>query len=51
MAMPVSLTKITQNMLTRYEKWARGREDGHEIDDWLRSEEEITSKKVRTAAA
>ena len=29
---------------------ARGREDGHELDDWLRAEEEITSKKVRTAA-
>jgi Protein of unknown function (DUF2934) len=30
---------------------ARGREDGHELEDWLRAEEEITSKKVRTAAA
>jgi hypothetical protein len=29
---------------------ARGREDGHELDDWLRAEEEITSKKVKTAA-
>ena len=29
---------------------ARGRENGHELDDWLRAEEEITSKKVRTAA-
>ena len=29
---------------------ARGREDGHELDDWLRAEEEITQKKVRTAA-
>ena len=28
---------------------ARGREDGHEQEDWLRAEEEITSKKVRTA--
>ncbi len=32
-----------------YEK--RGREDGHELDDWLRAEEEIRAKKVRTAAA
>jgi hypothetical protein len=24
---------------------ARGREDGHELEDWLRAEEEITSKK------
>ena len=28
----------------------RGREDGHEEEDWLRAEEEITSKKVKTAA-
>jgi len=30
---------------------ARGREDGHELDDWLRAEEEITQKKARTIAA
>ena len=30
---------------------AGGREDGHELDDWLRAEEEIKEKKVRTAAA
>jgi hypothetical protein len=30
---------------------ARGREDGHDLDDWLRAEEEITSKKIRTAVA
>ena len=29
---------------------ARGREDGRELDDWLRAEEEIAGKKVRTAA-
>jgi hypothetical protein len=29
---------------------ARGREDGHELDDWLRAEAEITQKKVSTAA-
>ena len=29
---------------------ARGREDGHELEDWLRAEEEITSDKIRTAA-
>jgi hypothetical protein len=28
----------------------RGREDGHELEDWLRAEEEITGKKTRTAA-
>jgi hypothetical protein len=30
---------------------ARGREDGHELEDWLRAEEEITHKKARTIAA
>jgi hypothetical protein len=30
---------------------ARGREDGHELEDWLRAEEEIVGKKFRTAAA
>jgi hypothetical protein len=28
----------------------RGRDDGHELDDWLLAEEEITSKNSRTAA-
>jgi hypothetical protein len=32
-----------------YEK--RGREDGHDEEDWLRAEEEITQKKARTIAA
>jgi len=26
----------------------RGREDGHELDDWLRAEAEMTSKKIQT---
>jgi hypothetical protein len=30
---------------------ARGREDGHDLDDWLRAEEEFMWKKVRTIAA
>jgi Protein of unknown function (DUF2934) len=30
---------------------ARGRKDGHDRDDWLRAEEEITQKKVRAVAA
>ena len=29
---------------------ARGREDGHELDDWLRAEAEITRKNVKAAA-
>jgi hypothetical protein len=30
---------------------ARGGEGGHELDDWLRAEEEIAKKKARTIAA
>ncbi len=29
----------------------RGREDGHELNDWLRAEQEVTRRKVRTTAA
>jgi Protein of unknown function (DUF2934) len=29
----------------------RGREDGHELEDWYRAKEEITIKKFRTATA
>ena len=29
----------------------RGQEDGHDLEDWLRAEEEITEKKVRPIAA
>ncbi|MGA8311916.1 MAG: DUF2934 domain-containing protein [Terriglobales bacterium] len=28
-----------------------GREDGHDLDDWLRAEAEIMQKKARTTAA
>ena len=28
----------------------RGREDGHEVEDWLRAEEEVTRNRRRTAA-
>jgi hypothetical protein len=30
---------------------ARGRNDGHELNDWLGAEEEITKPKARTIAA
>ena len=41
-----------QIRLPAYELYEeRGREDGHELDDWLRAEEEITEKKARTIAA
>ena len=30
---------------------ARGREDGHDVDDWVLAEGEITQQKTRTKAA
>ena len=42
----------SQIRLRAYELYeARGDEDGHELDDWLRAEEEITRKKARNIAA
>jgi hypothetical protein len=29
----------------------RGMEDGHDLDDWLRAEEEIAQRKTRAAVA
>ncbi len=41
-----------QIRLRAYELYeARGRKDGHELDDWLRAEAEITQKKAGTIAA
>lgn len=28
----------------------RGKEDGHDLDDWLRAEAELTAEAARTAA-
>jgi len=41
-------SEIRQRAFELYQE--RGREDGHELDDWLRAEEEITSGKIRVAA-
>jgi Protein of unknown function (DUF2934) len=41
--------QIRQRAYELYEE--RGREDGHDIEDWLRAEEEIRKKKVRSIAA
>ncbi len=30
---------------------SRGREDGHDVDDWLRAENEVLQAKVRSIAA
>jgi Protein of unknown function (DUF2934) len=51
-AQPQNLeAKIRQGAYELYE--ARGREDGHDLEDWLRAESEITpqEQKSRTIAA
>lgn len=30
---------------------ARGREDGHDFEDWIRAEDEVTRQKRRTVVA
>ena len=41
-----------QIRLRAYELYeTRGRQNGYELDDWLRAKEEITIKKFRTASA
>ena len=41
--------EIRRRAYELYEK--RGREDGHDLDNWLRAEAEITAKNPKTAAA
>jgi len=41
--------QIRERAYELYEE--RGREDGHEQEDWLRAKEEITIKKFRPAIA
>jgi hypothetical protein len=41
-------SQIRQRAFELYQE--RGREDGHELDDWLLAEEEVTSRKIRIAA-
>ena len=54
---PMAVQSETQNLEEHirhraYQLYeARGREDGHDLDDWLRAEEEMTQRKTRTTAA
>jgi len=55
--LPATVTSEPQELEDRvraraYELYeARGRESGHDLEDWLRAEEEAHEKKVRAAAA
>jgi Protein of unknown function (DUF2934) len=49
---PQDLELEDQIRLRAYELYEeRGREDGHEQEDWFRAKEEITNKKFQTATA
>jgi len=41
--------EIRQRAYELYE--ARGRKNGHDLEDWLRAEEEISERKVSSTAA
>jgi Protein of unknown function (DUF2934) len=41
--------RIRRRAYELYEQ--RGRNDGHDLDDWFRAEEEIRNRTTRTAAA
>ena len=48
---PQELELEHQIRLRAYELYeARGREDGHDLEDWLYAKEEITSEEIRIAA-
>jgi hypothetical protein len=57
--LPTSVTSESQDLNLEqqireraYELYeARGREDGHDEEDWFRAKEEITIRKFRTATA
>jgi hypothetical protein len=40
--------QIRQRAFELYQE--RGQEEGHELDDWLLAEEEVTNQKTRIAA-
>ncbi len=40
--------EIRRRAYTLYEQ--RGREDGHDLDDWLHAEAELTAKAMKPAA-
>ena len=49
---PPQLEFELQIRLRAYELYdKRGREDGHELEDWFRAKEEIAIKRFRTATA
>jgi DUF2934 family protein len=54
---PTQVTKSTPDLQEQIRRRAydlfeqRGRDEGHELDDWLQAESETTQQKVKTVAA
>jgi len=50
---PVSTSDLQEQIRRRaYELYEqRGREDGHELDHWLRAESEVAQKKAKAVSA
>jgi len=54
---PTQVTKSTPDLQEQIRRRAyelyeqRGRDDGHELDDWLQAESELTQQKAKTVAA
>ncbi len=51
--MPIETQTLEEDIRHRaYQLYdLRGREDGHDLDDWLRAEEDVIGKKAARAAA
>jgi hypothetical protein len=54
---PTQVTKSTPDLQEQIRRRAyglyeqRGRDEGHELDDWLQAESEVTQQKAKTVAA
>jgi Protein of unknown function (DUF2934) len=54
---PTQVTKSTPDLQEQIRRRAyglyeqRGRDQGHELDDWLQAESEVTQQKAKTVAA
>jgi Protein of unknown function (DUF2934) len=54
---PAQETKSTPDLQEQIRRRAyglyeqRGRDEGHELDDWLQAESEVTQQKAKTVAA
>ena len=45
---PIPEEEIRRRAYVLYEQ--RGREDGHDLDDWLHAEAELTAQSIKAAA-